>query len=721
MQALKYNPTQTQALETEFERAMDEQGLACDSIVIDAGIQRFKVDGDKNGSKNGWYIAYGGEHPTIVFGSWKTGETFTWSPVTSKTLSPEDTRRRTAQINEAKAEAECQRKQQQGIAAKVSQAIWENAEPAQENHPYLVKKQVKPHGIRCTVSGNLLIPLYDAGGDIVTTQEIDEDGQKRFRSKGKVAGNYFYIGELTNTIYIVEGFATGATIHEVMRAFTVVAFNTGNLLPVGLRVRKEYPDATIIFCADNDAKTPGNPGLTKARKAAQAIQASVAKPTFALPDTGTDFNDLLIVEGRDVALACLMQVETFATTTGDPSRKLTLISADTIKTESTTWVYEGRIPENDITIICGDPDVGKSMITHDIAARLTRGQLEGVFKGQPVNVLLASAEDSPSHTIVPQFTAAGGDPTKLHIIKIEVYGYDGGGFKLPGDLRLLVDKAKAVDAKILIIDPLMSHLESELNANNDQHIRQALGVLPEFAASNDMTFIIVCHLNKNEAGNVKYRIGGSLGIFAVPRSVLLAGEDPEDEEKRVLVHIKCNVGEKAPALSYSLERKHIEIDGKTIETGGVIWHGEKDGITAESILGHKKDAEAQSLLEEAIAWLNDRLEGGPMNATDSLAAAKKMGFSEGTMRRARRSIGVESKKVGYGKKSSWEWCLPVKGVHKGVHTPNDERLCENIGENGQKPQQNIKGVQAPGCERLSDPVRDQNSNLNDMEIGEIDI
>ncbi len=406
------------------------------------------------------------------------------------------------------------------------------------------------------------------------------------------------------------------------------------------------------------------------------------------------------------------------------TRKLTLLSADTIKPEQTTWVYEGRIPENDITVICGDPDVGKSMITHDIAARLTRGQLPGVYKDIPIDVVLASAEDSASHTIIPRFIAAGGDRTKLHIIKIEIDGYDGGGFKLPDDLPLLVDTAKQVDAKVLIIDPLMSHLASDVNSNNDQHIRRALGVLPAFAADNDMTFIIVCHLNKNESGSVKYRIGGSLGIFAVPRSVLLAGIDPEDEDERVLLHMKCNVGEKAPTLSYALERKHIEIDGNTIETGGVVWHGEKDGITAESILGHKKDPEAQSLLDEAVDWLRDYLSDGPMDAKASLAEAKKLGFSEGTMRRARKSLGVESEKLGFLKDSSWKWALSCEGVHEGAQPENFERLRGNIGENGQKPQQNTEGVQPPGCERLHERLREPNPVIPDIptdeEVIEID-
>ena len=109
------------------------------------------------------------------------------------------------------------------------------------------------------------------------------------------------MGEPGSIVYVVEGFATGATVHEATHTYTVVAFDAGNLKPVALRLRREYPNAHIIIAADNDSGTEGNPGLTKASDAAQVVDASVVFPTFQNTDAygkpPNDFNDLMILEG----------------------------------------------------------------------------------------------------------------------------------------------------------------------------------------------------------------------------------------------------------------------------------------------------------------------------------------------------------------------------------------------------------------------------------------
>jgi hypothetical protein len=328
-----------------------------------------------------------------------------------------------------------------------------------------------------------------------------------------------------------------------------------------------------------------------------------------------------------------------------------------------------------------------------------------------VDVLIASAEDSPAHTLIPRLKAAGADLTRFHIIKLKAGEDDAGGLSLPDDVPLLAVEAKKVNAKVLIIDPLMSHLGEGVNANNDQHIRKALGPLPALAEAEDLTILIICHLNKNEAASTKYRIGGAVGIFAVPRSVLLAAEYPENEGEYVLVHIKCNVGEKAVALRYVMERKFIEDDkGTSIETGGIVWRGEAEGVTAASALSGRKDTKTQTLRDEAKTWLEEYLGDGPCSQKAVIAQAKLLGYSEATVRRARKSLGIKPKKEGYGKDGGWTWKLPSKGAQptsKDAHVQDGEHLkhlSQNIGENSQKNQIIPKGAQAHSDEHLSKPV-----------------
>ncbi|MGH8646769.1 MAG: toprim domain-containing protein [Gammaproteobacteria bacterium] len=149
-------------------------------------------------------------------------------------------------------------------------------------HPYLTRKRVKAHGIR-QYRGSLVIPLRDTGGGLLSLQFIDGEGNKRFLNGGAISGHYHAIGEYAGTLYIAEGYATAATIHQETGQAVGCAFNAGNLKPVALALRKKFPEAKLIVCADNDSHTPGNPGVAKAKEAARAVRGFLVVPRFENP------------------------------------------------------------------------------------------------------------------------------------------------------------------------------------------------------------------------------------------------------------------------------------------------------------------------------------------------------------------------------------------------------------------------------------------------------
>jgi len=190
-----------------------------------------------------------------------------------------------------------------------ARTIWQTAKPAPVNHPYLTRKRIKPHGARIgvwqrtikddsgkphklTINGALLLPMIDKTGVIRSLQAIfpekspDLDRDRDFLPGGCLAGLFWWIGAKTDKLLIAEGFATAASLHEESGYRVYLAFTANNLLAVGQIIREKLPDADLVFCADNDTKTKGNPGVTKATEAAQAVTGSVAVP----PIQG-DFND----------------------------------------------------------------------------------------------------------------------------------------------------------------------------------------------------------------------------------------------------------------------------------------------------------------------------------------------------------------------------------------------------------------------------------------------
>jgi putative DNA primase/helicase len=192
-------------------------------------------------------------------------------------------------------------------------AIWNNANPL-ISHDYLRKKKVSSHGLR-EYKGCIAIPLFDENGKIWSLQFIDAEGNKRFLSDGKKKGCYYVIGDIekSDRIFICEGYATGATIHECTKEALVIAFCTAGLKPVTQIIRRKYPNTKIVICADNDQFHDNgvNPGVEKAIEAAKEINALVVKPDFRDTSTKpTDFNDLFILEGAEAVKAALQNTVT---------------------------------------------------------------------------------------------------------------------------------------------------------------------------------------------------------------------------------------------------------------------------------------------------------------------------------------------------------------------------------------------------------------------------
>jgi putative DNA primase/helicase len=113
-----------------------------------------------------------------------------------------------------------------------------------------------------------------------------------------VGGGFYLIGKPGTKLFIGEGYATGSTVHEATSEPFVVAFTSGNLLPVAKALKKKYPSVEMVIAADDDHDVDGNPGLTAAQEAAKSIGAKVAVPSFS-NQRGTDWNDLAHVEGLD--------------------------------------------------------------------------------------------------------------------------------------------------------------------------------------------------------------------------------------------------------------------------------------------------------------------------------------------------------------------------------------------------------------------------------------
>jgi len=289
----------------QFRAAIHAAGLTPpEAIEPDGRLHRFSGNGER-GDDAGWYVFHDDGLPAGAFGDWRSGTSETWRADIGRRLTPEEeaahrehtvAMRRTREAEEDRCKAEAREK---------AASIWESALPATDDHPYLVAKRVQAHGL-LQHEGALVVPMHDDAG-LSSLQFIYSNAEKRFLAGGRVCGCYFFIGRAASTLCIAEGYATGATIHESTGYAVAVAFNAGNLLMVARALRHKFPALRLIVCADDDATTDGNPGLTKAKEAAKAIQGLLAVPDFGAqrPSGATDFNDLHGHVGPAAVSACI--------------------------------------------------------------------------------------------------------------------------------------------------------------------------------------------------------------------------------------------------------------------------------------------------------------------------------------------------------------------------------------------------------------------------------
>jgi phage/plasmid primase-like uncharacterized protein len=297
-------------LELDFSTAAARRGLIVNRIIEDSKTYRCPVQGHPGG-KDGAYCVF-----STGNGGWFVNHTDGlglehWFSNTDRELSPAEAYERKQQVEAA---ARAQREEQEATwrdAADGAEFDWLSADPATNDHPYLIKKNVAAHGLRVE-NGALIVPIHEVGGKLISLQRIYPNGSKRFLEGGKTAGGMFMLGDPASAdlILIGEGFATMASIYEATGYASVVAFTAGNLEAVAVEVKRMFPNAQIIMCGDDDYLTAGNPGVTKANAAAAAVGGKVATPQFdrTAGETGTDFNDMASTKGRETIVSIIKNI-----------------------------------------------------------------------------------------------------------------------------------------------------------------------------------------------------------------------------------------------------------------------------------------------------------------------------------------------------------------------------------------------------------------------------
>lgn len=293
-----------------FVDKLREAGLAVDHVETDGLLHRCGTSA-RPGGKDGAYIAHADSPASVWWQNWQTGEDGTYCPVKKNNMTAAERDTLKKRIAEARARREAEEERRHAKAAETAATRWNEANDAPDTHPYLERKGVRSYGLR--LWGNqLLVPLHDEAGKLVSLQSIDPDGEKRFLAGGKTRGGAFFIPARdgkTAAVLIAEGYATAASACMASGYAAFVAFNAGNLLSVAMRARRLFPESRLIVVADDDwqteEKTGKNTGLKAAEEAARRVGGWLAVPSVRDTPGASDINDLHKKGGIDAVWRCL--------------------------------------------------------------------------------------------------------------------------------------------------------------------------------------------------------------------------------------------------------------------------------------------------------------------------------------------------------------------------------------------------------------------------------
>jgi hypothetical protein len=349
-----------------------------------------------------------------------------------------------------------------------------------------------------------------------------------------------------------------------------------------------------------------------------------------------------------------------------------------IAPENIRWLWPDRIPLGRVTLLVSDPGIGKSLLTLDIAARVSTGAQWPDAVGPPSrggpdsandidmpgaarlaaptgSVLLLTAEDNLADTIRPRLEALGADCSRIVAISTD-HGEHAHtvprAFALQRDLARLDALLRTMpDCRLVILDPITAYL-GDSDQQSNAEIRNLLASLAAMARDRGLAVLIVSHLRKTQGAAI-YRTMGSLAFVACARAAWIIAKDPTDDNKRLLLSLKNNLAPDVAGLAYTIE------SSPAAGVPMIRWTPEPVNISAESMVGAAKSpGRPDDERQYAVTWLRSQLAEGPRLARELKHEADANGISYGTLRRAFRQLGGEAFRRGNFPSSPWHWQFP---------------------------------------------------------------
>ncbi len=356
-----------------------------------------------------------------------------------------------------------------------------------------------------------------------------------------------------------------------------------------------------------------------------------------------------------------------------------LICMSDVESRSVDWLWQGRIPVGRVSMIVGVPGMGKSFLTCDMAARVSNGTPWP--DGAPCvqgSVILISCEDDPGDTIKPRLDAHGADVSRVHLLtgslERDAAGKESELMFSLSDVSTLEAAIDAVkDCRLIIVDPIGSYLGARTDAHRDNEVRAVLAPVAMLAERTGAAVVMVAHRRKSSSGSADDSALGSRAFTGLARAVWHLSEDPENDERRLLLPGKNNLAKRQGGLAFQI----VGAEGM----GRIEWEPDPVDMSADDAMARERAGNDgdRSAMDEAVSWLTENLDVNGRTVKEIKGSARADGIKDRTLDRASEKLGVVKGPDGFG--GPWLWRMPAT-VSPTEPSLTQSRQDESLGETG---------------------------------------
>ncbi len=332
------------------------------------------------------------------------------------------------------------------------------------------------------------------------------------------------------------------------------------------------------------------------------------------------------------------------------SERFLFTPIEDVEEEAVEWIWYPYLARGELTILEGDPGLGKSYLAEMIGMHIVDGKrLPTVRAHKAVKGKVAYFDtENSAGTVTKRRLVDNGCRNMKNYFQEEQF--------------FMVDEEDALDEvyealetlrpDLVVFDTINTYI-GRADTHKASETQQALSYFSEIAKRFNCSVMVVRHLTKSTKDRALYRGQGSIAFAGLARVVLTIGVHPDDPDTRVMAVTKLNITRKPLALTFTIESLPDKL--KYQDRSKFVWGDFVDLDSDEIVSVTSSKKERRTEVEE---FLRDVLTDGPMKLSELERAAEARGINMKIVRAVGKDIGIVRETTGFGKKRVATWGLP---------------------------------------------------------------